>query len=444
MKASYTFANSTLAGALMLGVLVSFAPSAPFSGVAYAVDAASITVSATKIVCTDEDDLPNWGVSESGFITSSTAADWVAAHDSCDFEAGWSFEWGNQEAIDPGGSFVGPAGANFTTFGTTDVNGVVTTTIPLSALGAGTDFHLREVLQAGFIPFTFDGDDDDTVSAEFYCASDVYHYDNFDFIRSPVADTTYYCVGWNVPVVNEEPSVPGCMNPEATNFNVLATVDDESCEFAPTPILGCTDSEANNFNPEATQNDDSCTYDNDDSPPPLVVDNPECSDGIDNDGDSRVDFPSDGSCFDAADDSESDSGGGGFGPPPSSGGGSSGSVLGASIGPVGQVLGESCGLYMDKHLRRGSAKNDRNQVTKLQTFLNKWMKSDLPLTGHFGPMTEVAVKAFQEKYGEGVLKPWNLSGSTGLVYLTTLRQINLLECPDLTLEIPPLVPWKGQ
>lgn len=140
-------------------------------------------------------------------------------------------------------------------------------------------------------------------------------------------------------------------------------------------------------------------------------------------------------------------------PTPPSGGGNGpvnfgavnggGLVLGASIGPVsnGQVLGESCGLYMEKHVRFGSTKNNIEQVKKLQTFLNKNMGSSLPITGFYGSLTFAQVKAFQTKYSDEVLKPWGLTAPTGLVYLSTLRQINNLECPDVSAQLPSLVPW---
>ncbi len=158
---------------------------------------------------------------------------------------------------------------------------------------------------------------------------------------------------------------------------------------APQAVLGCTDSNATNFNSSATQDDGSCQY------------------------------PS--------------SGGNGSGrrEPPSSG-----EVLGATS----EVLGESCGLYMDKFIRSGRA-NNVEQVKKLQGFLNKWMNSNLPLTGFYGPMTLGAVNGFQTKYAAEVLTPWNLTRPTGIVYQTTLRWINTLECPDLMLEVPALIDW---
>ena len=55
----------------------------------------------------------------------------------------------------------------------------------------------------------------------------------------------------------EAPAISGCTNPDATNYNPLATVDDGSC-IVDTP--GCTDPNACNYNTEATSEDGSCTY----------------------------------------------------------------------------------------------------------------------------------------------------------------------------------------
>jgi len=189
-----------------------------------------------------------------------------------------------------------------------------------------------------------------------------------------------------------------------------------------------------------------------------------CTDGIDNDGDQLIDLadpdcaqfipptvdvcsniagnqssvPSDHTELGGVCTPKSNGGGGGGNGPINFGFVNGGSVLGAS---TGEVLGESCGLYMDKHIRLGSSKNNAEQVRKLQTFLNKNMGSQLPITGFYGPLTYGVVKNFQVKYNDEVMKPWGLTAPTGLVYLATLRQINNLECPELSLELPPLIPW---
>jgi hypothetical protein len=69
------------------------------------------------------------------------------------------------------------------------------------------------------------------------------------------------------------------------------------------------------------------------------------------------------------------------------------------------------------------------------------MGTSLPVTGFYGPMTFSALQDFQTKYSDDVLKPWELTSPTGLVYLSTLRQINNIECPDIMGELPTLVPW---
>jgi len=78
---------------------------------------------------------------------------------------------------------------------------------------------------------------------------------------------------------------------------------------------------------------------------------------------------------------------------------------------------------------RSSADNDRNEVKKLQVFLNKFEgNSELPSTGYYGIMTYQAVKRFQEKYSADILSPWDLKQGTGWILQTTLDKINKLYC----------------
>lgn len=116
-------------------------------------------------------------------------------------------------------------------------------------------------------------------------------------------------------------------------------------------------------------------------------------------------------------------------------------ATGRVLGAATSTLGVTCGLYMNQHLMQGSKKNNSGQVTRLQQFLIKHGYGTFTATGYFGPLTLAAVKAFQAAYADVILKPWDISAPTGLVYLTTARQLNLIECPELVLPMPELVPW---
>ena len=106
------------------------------------------------------------------------------------------------------------------------------------------------------------------------------------------ANARQYCEGYNNNVCVEKDScddggggeevIYGCTDPEAENYNSLATVDDGTCNYPcdpcegeclcpdgtydnecciPDPQSGCTDPLANNFNSNATLDDGSCEYD---------------------------------------------------------------------------------------------------------------------------------------------------------------------------------------
>jgi uncharacterized repeat protein (TIGR01451 family) len=125
------------------------------------------------------------------------------------------------------------------------------------------------------------------------------------------------------------------------------------------------------------------------------------------------------------------------------GGGGGGQVLGTSTS-TGQVLGASaCGLYLDQYIHPIRKNlNNPDDVKKLQTFLNQTVGANLPITGYYGPLTIAAVDQFQVKYHTEMLFPWvplglpNEFTSTGYVYQTTWRWINLIMCPSLNLPMP--------
>lgn len=123
------------------------------------------------------------------------------------------------------------------------------------------------------------------------------------------ANQTQYCEGYNNSVCVEidscddggkgEEVIYGCTDPEAENYNSLATVDNGTCNYpcdpcegeclcddgtydsaccTPDPQSGCTDPLANNFDSNATLDDGSCDYDI------VGCTGPCCDGGCDGDG----------------------------------------------------------------------------------------------------------------------------------------------------------------
>ncbi len=162
---------------------------------------------AHKITCEDYADLPEWGVGAAD-IDKDTAQNWVTSHKSCDFAKDWKFEWGDHNAKNPGDTHYGTAAEagkkGWHTFGPTDSNGMATTTID----DIQKNFWFREVLQLGYIPFTYGPEGNrntNSLSAQVYCKSDVLNYDNYDRIDDPHYGETIYCVAFNAEV--PDPSV---------------------------------------------------------------------------------------------------------------------------------------------------------------------------------------------------------------------------------------------
>lgn len=173
-------------------------------------DEYEITVQATKVICDDESDLPNWGKTTGPDITSSTATDWVAEHEGCYLAEGWEFQWAVDTFDNPGDNPSTPAGDPWTSFeNLTDSEGKTTTTV----VASGSQVEVREVLKDGYIGYTYNNTDpagnEDDYSAEMYCYDDVEHYDNFDFIIGPDDGEKYYCIAFNVAEdLGEEDKMP--------------------------------------------------------------------------------------------------------------------------------------------------------------------------------------------------------------------------------------------
>lgn len=134
-------------------------------------------------------------------------------------------------------------------------------------------------------------------------------------------------------------------------------------------------------------------------------------------------------------------GGGGF----SSGGLTAGTPVSGIATSSTDGIDLNCARLFKTYMHIGR-KNDIAEVTRLQAFLNKNLGTKISPTGFFGSATLSAVKLFQLKYSDSVLKPWVDAGlstdlttnPSGYVYLTTQRQINLLECPIAEIPMPVL------
>jgi predicted acyltransferase (DUF342 family) len=169
----------------------------------------AFTLVATKVVCTDESLLPN-GNALAGNVNASTAADWVAQNPGCSLASGWEFEWGEGGAGNGGNDTVGPVGGSYNLFGATDSYGTATATIELPV--AQNRVEVREVLKAGYVPFS--GDNNNEVSARLFCTGDGGNYDNWEWLNNPQDGQTFYCVAFNAPV--EQP-------PQQCELEVSAT-----------------------------------------------------------------------------------------------------------------------------------------------------------------------------------------------------------------------------
>lgn len=83
--------------------------------------------------------------------------------------------------------------------------------------------------------------------------------------------------------------------------------------------------------------------------------------------------------------------------------------------------------YLLEYLKIG-AKNNPAEVLKLQKFLLEFEQLETPVTGVFDQATFEAVSAFQERYKEDILVPWEHPAPTGYVYITTKKKINEIYC----------------
>lgn len=122
------------------------------------------------------------------------------------------------------------------------------------------------------------------------------------------------------------------------------------------------------------------------------------------------------------------------------GGGGGGSGGGGKTGtkkkPEGEVLGTSvCTPYLTTYMQMGQP-NLKEDVVRLQTFLNEYMGENLKVDGVYGQATFEAVKRFQTQEFDEILKPWGITEPTGITRETTMRRINNIMCPELNIQMP--------
>lgn len=212
-------------------------------------------------------------------------------------------------------------------------------------------------------------------------------------------------------------------------------------EFAAenTQVL-CTNGEDDNGNGMTDFQDADCAAF---APAPVFVENTQvlCTDGEDNNGNGMTDFQDiDCAAFapvatttPATTTPTGGTVGSTFG---------SGSSFSSSFGsgitsgtPISTVISTStagtCADVFTTYMRKGQT-NNVTEVKRLQKLLN------VKETGFFGTLTFNAVKAFQLKYADSVLKPWAINYATGYFYKTTQRQMNMLLCSTVDFPMPVL------
>lgn len=166
----------------------------------------NVTIKAHKIVCDSEEYAPN--MSGRAVIDSSTAQSIVDnSQGHCDFMADWEFQWGKNDSLlalqgDYVGKHINDGWYDFSSVTGSDSSAPAEVTVNMSDVPSGNRLWFREVLEDGYIPFSFPSKEypsapGSDISAEFWCNQDVANYDNAEWIDVS-SGNTYYCVGINV------------------------------------------------------------------------------------------------------------------------------------------------------------------------------------------------------------------------------------------------------
>ena len=167
----------------------------------------ALIIKASKVVCEDEAQLPNWGNGAPN-ITGSTAQNYVNSHEGCTLESGWDFQYGfGSKGGQPGvqkygdGTQLGlaPIGTGYNDWKMLGTTSGSPAEISITNLEGANKIWVRENLLADYVSFSYPPDTapGDSFSAEIYCHTDGLNYDNYDFVSNPAYGNTYYCVAFN-------------------------------------------------------------------------------------------------------------------------------------------------------------------------------------------------------------------------------------------------------
>ncbi len=95
---------------------------------------------------------------------------------------------------------------------------------------------------------------------------------------------------------------------------------------------------------------------------------------------------------------------------------------------------EPCKDIITKTISINSSENNTEEVKKLEQFLVNFQNEDLEINWIYEEEDIEAVKRFQLKYSDEILKPWWLETPTWYIYKTTIKKINSVYCSGQTLE----------
>ena len=233
MFVSNLFRATTLLGlvSFFLGGMFAFAPVA-------SAGPNDATIVAYSVVCDNEADLPNWGPwglggGDDRRIDPADVEAFIAgSNGACDYASDWSFEWGAEYPY-PDDSVVGYSGTG-NLFGPTNGSGVATALIP--ATDEPNDIWFRVARDEDYYGYNGKVEDAEE-SGEFYCHTDLWHYDNLEVVNV-VRGETYYCVSFNALIggapVEEEPETPSHHNPYFNwDFNSNFQYQQPNFQFEP-------------------------------------------------------------------------------------------------------------------------------------------------------------------------------------------------------------------